>query len=103
MNTHQSARLTPRGRALLVSRVLDAGEKPSQVAVAMGVSSRTVHKWVFRFRTEGEAGLQDQRSRPLPSPRRLKRHRAGQIVRLRRKRWSSPRIAREKVFRSRPW
>lgn len=95
MNIHQSARLTPRGRALLVSRVLQAGESPSQVAAAMGVSRRTVHKWVTRFQSEGEAGLLDRSSRPHRSPTQLKRRRVRQIERLRRKRWSSPRIARE--------
>jgi transposase len=34
------------------------------VATDMGVSIRTVHKWVDRYRSEGEAGLMDRSSRP---------------------------------------
>lgn len=95
MNVHKSARLTPAGRALLVQRVVVAGWRPSDVAAAMGVSTRTVYKWVARYRLEGEAGLRDRSSRPLRSPRRLRRTQCRRIERLRRRRWSSPRIARE--------
>lgn len=63
MNVHENARLTPRGREALVRRVL-AGESVEAVAEACSVSTRTVRKWVKRFRTEGLAGLQDRSSRP---------------------------------------
>jgi transposase InsO family protein len=63
MNVHENARLTPRGREALVRRVL-AGEAVEAVADALGVSIRTVRKWVKRFLTEGLAGLQDRSSRP---------------------------------------
>ena len=56
MNIHQNASLTPRGRAILVSR-LDRGEHPVDVAAAMGVGIRTVYKWRHRYRTEGVAGF----------------------------------------------
>lgn len=95
MNVHKSARLTPAGRALLVRRVLEEGFSASEVALAMGVSARTAYKWISRFRHEGEAGLQDRSSRPQRSPRRLGRSRRRRIEELRRKRWTSPRIARE--------
>lgn len=34
----------------------------------MGVSRATAHKWMHRWRTEGEAGLHDRSSRPLTTP-----------------------------------
>ena len=94
MNVHQNAKLTPAGRALLVERLL-AGERTEDVAREMGVSRRTAFKWKKRYREEGEAGLEDRSSRPHRIPNRLLRHRRRQIERLRRKRWSTPRIARE--------
>ncbi len=48
MNIHKNARLTPRGREILISR-LDRGEHPTDVATSMGVSARTVYKWRRRF------------------------------------------------------
>ncbi len=44
MNVHKNARLTPRGREILISR-LERGEHPLDVSTAMGVSARTVYKW----------------------------------------------------------
>ncbi len=41
MNVHKKARLTPRGREVLVSR-LERGEHPRDVGTAMGVSASTV-------------------------------------------------------------
>ena len=38
MNVHKNARLTPRGREILISR-LERGEHPEDVATAMGVSA----------------------------------------------------------------
>ena len=64
MNIHQNARLTPKGRALLVRRVL-GGENAQAAAAACGVSERTVRKWLARFRAEGQAGLVDRSSRPF--------------------------------------
>ena len=48
MNIHENARLTPRGREILISR-LHRGEHPADVATSMGVSPRTVYKWCRRF------------------------------------------------------
>lgn len=89
---HQHARLSPRGRGLLVQRLL-AGEQIRVVAAAQGVSVRTAYKWLRRYRQEGEAGLRDRSSRPHRSPRRLARAPRRRIAALRRRRWSSPRIA----------
>ena len=89
---HKNARLTPVGRERAVKRVLK-GEPARAVAESIGVSRETVFKWLGRWRREGRSGLQDRSSRPLRSPRRVRRVRERQIVRLRRQRWSSTRIA----------
>ncbi len=52
MNVHKNARLTPRGREVLVSR-LERGEHPRDVGTALGVSASTVYKWWRRYRAEG--------------------------------------------------
>jgi transposase InsO family protein len=83
MNMHQNARLTPKGRELLIQR-LHRGEHPEDVACAMGVSVRTVYKWRRRYREEGLAGLQDRSSRPLNSPARTLETIETQVIELRR-------------------
>lgn len=92
MNVHKNAKLTPAGRALLVKRI-ESGEPAKVVARQMGVSRRTAYKWLGRYRSEGEAGLQDRSSKRHHYPNRMPRSRRRQIERLRRKRWSGPRIA----------
>lgn len=62
MNIHKNARTTPQSRAMLVHRVLHEHWPVSAVAEAYGVSTRTVYKWLARFRSEGVPGLQDRRS-----------------------------------------
>ena len=69
MNSHKHARLTPKGRALLVQRVLKEGWTVSAAAHAAGVSCRTAYKWLKRFKLEGPAGLLDRSSRPHCSPK----------------------------------
>ena len=64
MNVHKNAKLTPRGGAEIVRRVVDLGQTPKAVATAFGVCERTVRKWVRRFQAEGYEGLQDRSSRP---------------------------------------
>jgi len=93
VNIHKNARLTPAGRLRAVARV-KAGEPVRLVAAALGVSRQTVYKWVAREATESPHALSDRTSRPRRSPRRLPRGRRRQILRHRRQRWSSPRIAR---------
>ncbi|RSO49654.1 IS481 family transposase [Streptomyces sp. WAC 06725] len=63
------ARLTVHGRRLLVERVR-AGRPVAQVAEEMGISRTTAHKWVRRWRAEGDPGLHDRSSRPLTTPHR---------------------------------
>jgi transposase-like protein len=66
---HANARLTVRGRALLVERIL-AGHRPADVAHQMGCSRATAYKWLRRFRSEGASGLADRPSRPRRCPHR---------------------------------
>ena len=94
MNMHKNARLTPRGRERIVRQV-ESGQTPEAVAEAAGVCSRTVRKWVDRYRREGLAGLQDRSSRPhrlhRPTPQAV----IEKIERLRRQRWTGKQIAVE--------
>jgi transposase InsO family protein len=62
MNIHKNARTTPQSRALLVHRVQREHWPVSAVAIAFGVSDRTVYKWLARYRAEGLPGLRDRRS-----------------------------------------
>ncbi len=65
---HRRARLTPFGRLLIVQRVDQLDWTVAEAAKAAGVSRATAHKWVRRYRCEGEAGLQDRSSRPRHCP-----------------------------------
>ena len=71
MNIHPCARTCAAGRAMLVKRVLELGWSVEATAKAAGISTRTVYKWLRRFRLEGEEGLADRSSRPQRSPTRL--------------------------------
>ena len=93
MNSHKHARLTPKGRALLVSRVLDEGWTVADASMAAGVSKRTSYKWLARFKAEGELGLLDRSSRPRHCPRGLSADERGSLEALRRQRWPLWRIA----------
>ena len=95
MDIHQNARLTTHGRAELVRRVLLEGQAPRLVAAALGVTGKTVNKWVKRFQAEGAAGLIDRSSRPhrlrQPTPDTT----VEQIAALRRQRWTGDQIAKQ--------
>ena len=91
---HKNARLTPKGREVMLAR-LEAGQHPSDVAQAMGVSLTTLKKWRRRHREEGIAGLQDRSSRPRRSPRQLLSTLRAQITDLRRQRLTGRFIARQ--------
>ena len=94
MNIHKNARLTPRGREILISR-LERGEHPLDVAIAMGASASTVYKWWRRFRAEGLAGLLDRSSRPKASPNRTPDGVEAKVLALRKERRIYHRIAAE--------
>jgi transposase InsO family protein len=93
MNIHKNARTTPRSRGQIVERVLTRQEAPRAVAAAVGVSARTVRKWVARYAAEAEAGLADRSSRPRRSPRATPPLLVSWVERLRRQRWAGGEIA----------
>jgi transposase InsO family protein len=67
MDMHQNARLTVACRELIVQRVL-AGRAKVQVGRELGVSVKTVDKWLRRYAVAGVSGLRDRSSRPHRSP-----------------------------------
>jgi transposase len=75
--------------------VLDEGWSVGDAAQAMGVSRRTAHKWLTRFRAEGPGGLVDRSSRPHRSPRACSLEQVRQFEHGRRRRQPLWRIARE--------
>jgi transposase InsO family protein len=95
MDIHQNARLTPRGRAELVRRVLVEGLAPKVVAAAFGVTVKTVKKWVERFQLEGPDGLVDRSSRPRRLRQPTPDATVERIAALRRQRWTGDQIAQE--------
>jgi transposase InsO family protein len=93
MNIHKNARTTPRSRGQIVERVLTRRETPSAVAAAVGVSERTVRKWVARYAAEPAVGLADRSCRPQRSPGATPPLLVSWVERLRRQRWSGAEIA----------
>ena len=94
MNIHQNARLTPLGRERIVRMAAD-GRAPATIAVSVGVSLKTVHKWTRRFAAEGVAGLADRSSRPHRLYRPTSGDRIERIIALRRQKLSGKAIARQ--------
>jgi len=62
MNIHKNARLTPRSRALMISRIVDEGWSVKPSAEAAGVSRRTAHKWLGRGRRGASEDFTDRSS-----------------------------------------
>jgi transposase InsO family protein len=56
----------------------------------MGISRATAHKWVHRWRVEGDAGLADRSSRPRTTPHRTAATLEAQVCRLRQARKLGP-------------
>ena len=95
MNLHKHARLSPRGRALLVDRILVHGLGVEAAAQAAGVSVRTAYKWLKRFREEGIEGLSDRSSRPHHCPHATPQTVADQVLEQRRSRQTYRQIAQQ--------
>ena len=93
MNVHQNARLTPLGRAVMISRIEDEGWSVARAAEASAVSRRTASKWLGRHRSGGERRLHDRSSAPLRCPRRTPAKVVEQIQALRHQRMTGPAIA----------
>jgi transposase InsO family protein len=83
--SHRNARLTFRGRLLLVQRVRVQGWAVAHAAKAQGVSRQCAHRWVARFDAEGEIGLWDRSSRPHSCRHRTPMEVEQRIVQTRRR------------------
>lgn len=81
---HANARLNLHGRRLLVSRVINDGRPIAHVAKELGVSRQCAHRWVARFRSEGDVGLLERSSRPHRCPRRTPVELEQRVLELRR-------------------
>lgn len=92
MNVHSNARLTPSGRVLMIARI-ERGWSVRRAAAASGVSERTAHRWLSRWRS-GDRQLHDRSSAPHRFPRRLDERQVERIAQMRRERRTSPVIAR---------
>jgi transposase InsO family protein len=93
MRLHANARLSLKGRELLVDRVERAGWSLTQAAEAAGVSERTARKWLARWRAEGSTGLLDRSSAPATVANRTDERRVEVIAALRRLRMTGAEIA----------
>ena len=92
MKLHANARLSVKGRELLVERI-GAGWSLAAAAEAVGVSERTARKWRDRHRAEGADGLVDRSSAPKSVPARTSEQRIETIAALRRLRFTGAEIA----------
>ena len=77
---------------LMVQRIGE-GMSVKEVAEGLGISQRTVYKWLARYRQGGEAALGSRSSRPHHSSRRMPVERVATIAAMRRRRMSSLQIA----------
>lgn len=93
MNSHKNARLTLKGRGLLVHRILVESWTVAAASEASGVSRRTGSKWLRRYRQEGPEGLADRSSRPHQSPNRTEESLLHEWVCWRRERMTQRQIA----------
>jgi transposase InsO family protein len=93
MKLHGNARLSVKGRELLIARVEHAGWSLSAAAEAAGISDRTARKWVARHRAEGPDGLLDRSSAPVIVANRTDERRVEVIAALRRVRFTGAEIS----------
>ena len=93
MKLHANAPLGPKGRGIMVRRVLEQDLSLAEAAAAAGVSEGTAGKWVRRYRAEGESGLIDRSSAPREIHNATAENRVQAIAALRRLRLTGPEIA----------
>jgi transposase InsO family protein len=93
MKLHANAPLGPKGRAVMVRRVVEDALTLTEAAVAAGVSVSCAGKWVRRYRAEGESGLLDRSSAPALVANATPEDRVQAIAALRRLRLTGPEIA----------
>jgi hypothetical protein len=83
MKTHANARLSLKGRELLIDRVENAGWSFMSAAEAAGISDRTARKSIARHRAERRDGLLDRSSAPAVVANRTEHRRVEVIAALR--------------------
>lgn len=93
MNLHANAKLGPKGREVMVRRVLEEGRSLAAAAEAAGVSERTCRTWRDRYLAEGPAGLLDRSSAPKRVANRTPARTVEAIAALRRLRFTGEEIA----------
>ena len=93
MDTHQNARLAPKGREAMVRAVVDRGMSKAAAARQFNTTVKTVSKWVDRFLAQGAQGLRDRSSRPLSSPSQIPLAICDAAESLRRQRGTQEQIA----------
>src|SRR5437763_14121896 len=93
MKVHANAPLGPKGRWIMVCRVLEQGWSLTAAGEAAGVGERTCAKWVARYRAQGRAGLVDRSSAPRSIPHRTPQDRVAVIIALRKLRMTGAEIA----------
>jgi transposase InsO family protein/transposase len=93
MRLHANAPLGPKGREVMVRRVIEQGWPIAEAAAAAGVSGRTCSKWLARYRTEGPSGLVDRSSAAKVVANRTSEQTVQVIAALRRVRFTGPEIA----------
>jgi transposase InsO family protein len=92
MQLHANARTCPNSRRVMVRRFLD-GRSREILSAEFAVSTRTVSKWVARYRAEGADGLADRPSSARCVPHRTPEDRVEAIAALRRLRMTGAEIA----------
>ncbi|NJO23402.1 MAG: IS481 family transposase [Sphingomonadales bacterium] len=95
MNTHDNARLTPKGREEMVRVVVHEGLSKAAAARRFNTTPKTVAKWVARFKAQGVVGLRDRSSKPRSSPSQTSLATADAVEVLRRQRRTQEHIAGE--------
>jgi transposase InsO family protein len=98
MDTHENARLTPKGREAMVRAVVDDGLSKAEAARRYNTTPKTVAKWVERYRKEGVKGLRDRSSRPHCSPSQTPQATCATVESLRRQRHTGEQIAKQLVI-----
>ncbi len=93
MKLHRNAPLGPKGRAVMVRRVVEESWSLMEAAAAAGMSERRCAEWVRRYRADGELGLEDRSSAPARVANRTEERRIEAIAALRRLRMTGAEIA----------
>lgn len=72
-------------RVQFIAAWLKAEESVTALATRFGVSRKTAHKWIARYRDEGAAGLHDRSSAPHTQALATPRDVADKVIKLRRR------------------